>query len=461
MRYDVAIIGAGLSGLAAAIRLAHYGRKVAVFERHYRVGGLNSWYKRGPMVFDTGLHAMTNFAPRTERKAPLNRMLRQLRIPYDVLRVSPQTESSISFPDLDLSFSNSPEQFFTGIQAAFPNEFPGFLELVDRVKAYDAFSYDLQFLSSRKVLEETVGNGLLQEMLLCPIMYYGSAWEHDLDFRQFAILFRSIFLEGLFRPGGGATALLGVLRNRLETAGAELHLGTGVAEIVLDHGRVAGLILDDGREVMTHSVVSCAGHPETLAICGGLNDATNEGPKRGMMSFVESIFVIDVSPSELGFKHSISFINRHNSFAFEDPGCLLDDRSAVLCVPANFQFDEVQADARVVRLTNIASYDKWRGLSVQQYQKAKDGVRRRQIAFLDSMARGFGRHVDTYDTFTPLTIEKYTGHRGGAVYGSPDKLANGMTGIPGLFLCGTDQGFLGIVGALLSGVSVANLHLLR
>ena len=28
-------------------------------------------------------------------------------------------------------------------------------------------------------------------------------------------------------------------------------------------------------------------------------------------------------------------------------------------------------------------------------------------------------------------------------------------------ICGTDQGFLGIVGSMLSGITIANLHLLR
>ena len=32
--------------------------------------------------------------------------------------------------------------------------------------------------------------------------------------------------------------------------------------------------------------------------------------------------------------------------------------------------------------------------------------------------------------------------------------------VPGLFLCGTDQGYLGIVGAMLSGISMANKHAL-
>ncbi len=59
------------------------------------------------------------------------------------------------------------------------------------------------------------------------------------------------------------------------------------------------------------------------------------------------------------------------------------------------------------------------------------------------------------------TIKKFTGHHLGAVYGSPTKVLSGTTPIKGLYLCGTDQGFLGIIGSMLSGITMANNHLLR
>ena len=43
--YDSIIIGAGMSGLAAGIRAAYYDQKVCVLERHYTIGGLNSFYR--------------------------------------------------------------------------------------------------------------------------------------------------------------------------------------------------------------------------------------------------------------------------------------------------------------------------------------------------------------------------------------------------------------------------------
>ena len=65
------------------------------------------------------------------------------------------------------------------------------------------------------------------------------------------------------------------------------------------------------------------------------------------------------------------------------------------------------------------------------------------------------------DTFTPTTIKRFTGHENGAVYGAPDKRKNGATHLKNLFLCGTDQGFVGIIGAMFSGILVANRHLLN
>jgi phytoene dehydrogenase-like protein len=65
------------------------------------------------------------------------------------------------------------------------------------------------------------------------------------------------------------------------------------------------------------------------------------------------------------------------------------------------------------------------------------------------------------DMFTPLTVQRYTGHIGGAIYGAPKKVRDGRTDYTNLILIGTDQGYLGITGAMLSGILMANQHVLR
>jgi hypothetical protein len=58
-------------------------------------------------------------------------------------------------------------------------------------------------------------------------------------------------------------------------------------------------------------------------------------------------------------------------------------------------------------------------------------------------------------------VAKFTGHIQGAIYGAPDKVSDGRTALSNVFLCGTDQGLLGIVGAMLSGISIANARILQ
>ena len=71
------------------------------------------------------------------------------------------------------------------------------------------------------------------------------------------------------------------------------------------------------------------------------------------------------------------------------------------------------------------------------------------------------RAIVATDMFTPTTIRRFTGHDNGAVYGAPEKHWDGTTHLKNLFICGTDQGFVGIIGAIISGISMANRHLLK
>src|SRR5262245_23746363 len=120
--YDALIIGAGMSGLAAGIRLAMFGQQVCILERHYAVGGLNSYYRLNDRNYDVGLHALTNFAPRGAKQGPLPRLLRQLRISWDDLDLAEQIGSEIQFPSARLRFDNDAKLLEAEIARAFPTE---------------------------------------------------------------------------------------------------------------------------------------------------------------------------------------------------------------------------------------------------------------------------------------------------------------------------------------------------
>src|ERR1041385_8355244 len=135
--YDAIIIGAGMSGLAAGIRLAYYDQRVCILERHSAIGGLNSYYRLGGRNYDVGLHAVTNFAPRGSKKGPLAKLLRQLRLTWDDFSLFPQVGSSIEFPGVSLKFNNEFELFRSEVHRQFPQEKDNFERLVANVADYD------------------------------------------------------------------------------------------------------------------------------------------------------------------------------------------------------------------------------------------------------------------------------------------------------------------------------------
>ena len=120
--FDAIIIGAGMSGLAAGIRAAYYEKKVCILERHYTIGGLNSFYRLRKRDYDVGLHAVTNYTPKGTKHGPLARLLRQLRFRWDEFDLAQQNYSAVQFPDKQLRFSNDLE--FISHEAGKPGK-PG------------------------------------------------------------------------------------------------------------------------------------------------------------------------------------------------------------------------------------------------------------------------------------------------------------------------------------------------
>ncbi|NLX55897.1 MAG: NAD(P)/FAD-dependent oxidoreductase [Planctomycetaceae bacterium] len=456
--YDTIIIGAGLSGLAAGIRLAHYDKRVCILERHTTIGGLNSFYRQRGRDFDVGLHAVTNYAPQGSRRGPLARLLRQLRFRWEDFALVPQAGSSVAFPGVTLRFNNDFRLFEAEVAAQFPDQKDNLRKLVAQLIDYDDLDGSLFQRSTRALLAESITDPLLREMILCPVMWYGNARERDMDFGQFCIMFRSIFLEGFARPLAGVRLILRNLVRRFRSLGGELRLRSGVRRIQIEDGRAVGVELDNGEQLEARHVLSSAGIVETMRMSGERKELS---PEPGQMSFIESIAVLDRLPRELGHHQTIVFFNDSETFHWERPQDeICDARSGVICSPNNFLYDGDVLPDGILRVTLMADYDRWCQLSADEYRLAKLHWFERTLASAARFVPDCRQHVIDMDMFTPRTIQRYTWHDNGAVYGAPEKRLDGRTKFANLFICGTDQGYVGIVGSLLSGILVANRHLL-
>lgn len=455
--YQLIIIGGGLSGLAAGIRAARFGQKVLILEQHTLPGGLNSYYFRRGYLLETGLHAMTNFAPPEEKHAPLNRLFRQLKLSRRQFATREQIGSEIIFPDHTLCFTNDFDRLTGEIARQFPGSIDNFRKLVAQVEEYDPFAVR-PWASARKFLSAILDNPLLEDMLLLPLMVYGNSEEHDMDLGQFVIMFQAIFLEGFFRPAETIRELLEMLVGHYTGFGGEIRYRARVDKIVSSREKVTGVVLADGEELSCEAVLSTAGIPGTARLAGWPLELEKYS---GRMSFMETIFMLPQSAKkDLTSDKTILFYNSKSDFDYCRPRQPLDPSWGVICFPENFQ-GMLTADPFQVRVTNAANYDLWKGAAPEQYQLMKSKWRECAAEAAGKIIGNYLQDVVYVNSFTPTTIERYTSKVQGAVYGSPLKLKDGRTPFSNLFLAGTDQGYLGIVGSMLSGVTIVNQHLLK
>ncbi|MCD6391283.1 MAG: NAD(P)/FAD-dependent oxidoreductase [Dehalococcoidia bacterium] len=459
MHYDVVIIGAGMSGLAAGIRLAYYNKRVCIAEKHYRVGGLNSFYSLGKHKFDVGLHAMTNYAPKGVKLAPLPKLLRQLKLTVDDFALCPQRMSVIKFPDKTLRFNNDFDFFVQEVADNFPRQTDNFQKLLKTISEYDELNLYTKPISARQVVSSIISDPLLADMIFCPLMFYGNAQEDDMEFGQFVIMFKSIFKEGFARPEAGVRQILDVLVKKYKSCGGELKMKCAVTGLKCANGKVVSILLENGETLTADRILSSAGYVETMKLLAN-HDSSKLNYQVGQLSFVEFILILNKEPAEMGYNTTITFYNNSDRFDYRKPDELVDVSSGVICCPNNFQFENPLPEG-IIRITNMANFDFWNRLSEEEYKAQKAAWLKTTLKEVVKFMPDFRDSIVFTDIFTPKTIHRFTGRINGAVYGTPNKVKTGRTHLDNLFICGTDQGFLGIVGAMLSGISMANLHVLQ
>ena len=458
MKVPLVIIGGGLSGLAAAIRCARYSPGVLLLEKHHRPGGLNSYYHRRSYLLETGLHAITNFAPEEAKQAPLNKLLRQLKLRRKNLEIYPQTTSEIHFPGpTSLLFSNDFDTLKSSIEDSFPGSRKAFSELVTALDKQTPFT-PAPFRSAKKFILRYLRDEILAQMLLCPLMYYGSSVENDMDLSQFVIMFRSLYQEGMFRPAGTIKDFLDMLCAHLDSLGGTIRCSCGVRKILVKGDKAWGVELDSGEIVECDYILSTAGLSETIEMTGKEDKYRHEM----RLGFFESIFLLDgTSCTTLPRDRTIIFFNRKMPFNYGRPDTAVDPASGVLCLPGNFQ-GRPEQKVLEVRMTHLANYQYWQQLhnDPPAYAEAKEQTAQTSLAVAEDYIGPLKRHITFQDSFTPQTIRKFTSKKQGAIYGCPTKVKDGTIGLANVFIAGTDQGFMGIVGSMLSGVSIVNQHIL-
>ena len=203
--YDTIIIGAGMSGLAAGVRLAYFQRR-GLHPRAARRDRRAEFVLRPPR---------TDVERRPARGDQLRRRGGTRRRPgAAAAAIAPGLGRVVAVaadrigdhvPRAEHRVFQRHRPAGIGDRTAFPAAARQLLAAaggLDRLRSVDKPEAGR---SARKVVGDLIDNPLLVEMLFCPVLFYGRARERDMDFGQFSIMFRSIFLRGA-GPAAGRRA---------------------------------------------------------------------------------------------------------------------------------------------------------------------------------------------------------------------------------------------------------------
>ncbi len=271
---QIIIVGAGLGGLAAAVRLAAQGRHVTLIEKNERVGGKLNLVTAQGYTFDTGPSLLTLPWVLEELFAAAGRRL------SDYLQLD-QIEPTCRYQWPDGTHFHAWQrlpQFIQEVERLSPADVAGlFRFLAHTAHIYDAVAdnfllrpFDgIRDLLTPRLLRDGPRIDALRSVDRAVRSFFRSPYLRQLFNRYatyngsspylspatFNVIAYIELVEGGWYVRGGMYQLAHALQRLLEELGVELRLNTSVASILSERGAVCGVRLDHGETITARQVI--------------------------------------------------------------------------------------------------------------------------------------------------------------------------------------------------------------
>ncbi|NOX25706.1 MAG: NAD(P)/FAD-dependent oxidoreductase [Deltaproteobacteria bacterium] len=449
-RYDVVVIGSGLGGLTSANRLARADHKVLLLEHHHQIGGLATWFKRRGHIFDISLHGFPYGMVKTCRKY-WNREIMDSIVQLKNIRFdNPQFSITTTFDRQDFS---------SILHKKFKVERQVIADFFTTVAGMNF--YDDRSMTTRELFERFFpGRSDIHRLLMEPITYANGSSLDDPAI-TYGIVFSNFMNKGVFTFTGGTDKLIGMMVAEAEKNGVTFCTGARVDKVIIDKGRVQG-VLAAGRTIVAPAVVSNGG------ILNTVNDLA--GREAFPDDFLRECDTVKVNNSScqvyMGIKEGekiddigdLIFTSESAEFS-SDEMLDMETRSRTF----SLYYPKTRPDHK--RYTIVASmnanYDDWVGLDPLAYKQAKDKMIQRTLTALEKYLPGVREKCDWLEAATPKTFQRYTLHSKGSSFGTKfeglDVSRSIFKVVPGLFHVGSVGIIMsGWLGAINYGVIVAN-----
>lgn len=501
--WDAIVVGAGFGGLVSAAYLAASGMRVLVVEQHDVAGGNGHVFRRRRAYeFDVGTHYLGDCGTDGILPAILNGLGAGDRVTFHPM--DSDGYDRVVTPSVTLDIPASWPRFYERLANAFPQEAEG-IETFTRICAILAENDRNRLLNEPAAQGDpadlrwghrTLGKlfdhcGLSQKVrtvLAAQLGNYGTLPQDTLAASHAGMV--DSYMRGAYYPAGGGQMIVAALVESLEAQGGSLWTKTTVDRILVEDGKVKGVLLSDGREVRSRLVVSNADYRRTvLELCGGAasfpqpivnrtSDATMRMPMASLYVVLDSEDVDRPNANIWWWRTEDldSAFERFSTegfdavpFVFLSFSSVKDPVVGSACRPGQTNFQIMTAcppDNRLWGVDTETAQDK-RYRRAPAYLAAKDRFGDVLLDMAEQAIGPFRRQIVHLEVATPLTQQRYTLSSGGTPYGLARWGKTGLrpdvtTPVDGLFLAGQNTRYGGgIVGAATSGMVCASAILGR
>jgi phytoene desaturase len=436
---NIIIIGGGIGGLSAAIRLASAGRRVTVLEQNAAVGGKMSEIRANGFRWDTGPSVITMRHVFEELFASAGRRL------DDTLTLRPVDPLTRYFyPDgTTLDAARDLAQMVGEIEkvSADPRDVEGYLAFL----AYAArihritgpvFIYndpptfwrvartplrDIPAVDPLRTMDAAIRGFVrspkLRQLLGRFATYVGAS--PYLAPATLSVIAHVELTGGVWYPEGGIYSIARAFERLARELGVEIRTETPVRCINVKAGAVTGVELADGVRLEARQVIA---NVDVATVYEKLlpRDAVKPGRVAALTSVEPScsglILLLGVERSFPQLAHHNIFFSRDYRREFDDifkRGSLPDDPTIYLAITSKTDADHAPPGCEnwFVLINAPAITDAQADTDFAPY---RDKILDR-LADYGFDARG---HIRTERMLTPRDLERLTGARGGALYGA-------------------------------------------
>lgn len=451
-KYDIVIIGGGLSGLGSALTLAPKSKDILVLEQHNLLGGVASSFVRDGIEYETALHEMMSIGSE-EEPLSVGKFLKNAGVDIKFIRVPeayrlvtddidivvhagengnyeiPSREiaeycckgDEKSIDDLYnkiLAFFKLCKSIYDAIGENDDSKFKKMSNYMNLIGTAGYSSYDV--LKSFGLPEKAI------DILSAYWMYLGNVTT-DLPFSVFAILMADYFGYGSHIPSYTSHELSLKMAEKAIEKGVQIECNQRVDKILVENSKVKGVRLSDGTEIACDYVISGA-YPNKVYTS---MIEPREEIKPNMIKFVNAremgctcfsvIMLLDKDYHELGITNYATFYSPNGmnmeKILHEAKNDVPWNYLTIVC--NNIANPNASPEGTcMLSITNLPFPEAFKDLTPENYEEMK---KKHALHFIELESKRLGvnllDHIQEITILTPVSISHFVGAWNGGIYG--------------------------------------------